>query len=537
MPQFRWLLLGLACSAATLLANAALLSLAAWFLACMAQAGISGVFFNYHLPAAGIRALAVVRTVGRYAERLFSHEATFRLLTSLRVFFFTRLEPLAPAGLSDLHSGDVFSRIKSDIDSLDEFYLRMILPILSALTVLTVLFVFVCTYSPFMALYLALVWAAAGMALPLSILRLGLSSGKKKVASLAAMRILTVDLIRGLEELIVFGRSRDLCSDLDRENRHQTALLSRLSRLEAFSEGGLVLLTGLALWGVLMIAIPLVEHGTLSAEELPMLTVLALLSFEGIQPLPSAFKAWGNIRASAERLFSIIDQRPAIRDPEQHLPDPTEWGIEFNHVHFTYPGRQRPVHADFNLAVKSGEKLGLIGPTGSGKTSLIGLLLRFYECGQGDILLGGQPITGYASERLRSFIGVIAQDTYLFNASIRENLSLADPEAQDEALYAALKTAKLDDFVRFLPQALDTQVGQAGIKLSGGQARRLAIARALLKKAPILILDEPTEGLDPETETALWQTLETVMAGKTVILITHRDAGLAYMDRVVSLQP
>lgn len=535
--QWRWLFLGICCSAVTLLANAALLSLAAWFLACMAQAGISGVYFNYHLPAAGIRALAAVRTLGRYAERLFSHEATFRLLTTLRVWFFSRLEPLAPAGLKGMHSGDIFSRIKSDIDTLDEFYLRFILPMISAFFVLVALFVFVFRYSPAIALYMTLLWAAAGMVLPLATLRLGAPLGAGQVASFAAMRTMAVDLIRGMEELIVFGRSKDQLFALERENKIQAAVQARLSRLDAFSDAGMVFCIGLSLWGVLLLAIPLVENGSLSGENLPMLAVLALLSFEGVQPLPSAFKAWGRIRASAARLFSIIDQRPAVSEPGRDLPDPADWGIEFNHVHFTYPERQRPVHVDLNLDVKSGEKLGLIGPTGSGKTSLIGLLMRFYACGQGDILLGGQTISGYTSEKLRSFIGVIAQDTYLFNASIRENLLLADPEAHDEALYAALETARLDEFVRSLPQKLDTPVGQAGTKLSGGQARRLAIARALLKKAPILILDEPTEGLDPETETALWQTLETVMAGKTVILITHRDAGLAYMDRVVSLQP
>ena len=535
IPQWPWLLLGVCCSAATLLANAALLSLAAWFLACMAMAGISGVPFNYHLPSAGIRALAIVRTLGRYAERLFSHEATFRLLTTLRVWFFSRLEPLAPAGLKGMHSGDVFSRIKSDIDNLDEFYLRFILPMISAFFVLAAVFVFVFRYSPGIGLYMTLLWAAAGIALPLAILRLGFPWGARQVASFAGMRTIAVDLIRGMEELIVFGRSKDLLVALERENKNQAAVQARLSRLEAFSEAGMVLCIGLSLWGVLMLAIPLVENGALSGENLPMLIVLALLSFEGVQPLPSAFKAWGRIRASAGRLFSIIDQRQAVREPGQNLPDPGDWGIEFKNVYFTYPERDRPVHKDFSFDVKSGEKLGIIGPTGSGKTSIISLLMRFYECGAGDILLGGQHIAGYTSEKLRSWIGVIAQDTYLFNASIRENLALADPKAQDDALYAALKTARLDEFVRSLPRKLETQVGQAGMKLSGGQARRLAIARTILKKAPVLILDEPTEGLDPETETALWKTLETVMAGKTVILITHREAGLAYMDRVVSL--
>ncbi|HET97253.1 MAG TPA: ABC transporter ATP-binding protein, partial [Desulfurivibrio alkaliphilus] len=222
-------------------------------------------------------------------------------------------------------------------------------------------------------------------------------------------------------------------------------------------------------------------------------------------------------------------------DPPAGAAPPQEWSLEFCRVTFTYPGRTRPVVENLDFRVAAGEKLGIVGATGSGKSSLVNLLLKFYPPNGGEILIGGEPIGRYPAAQVRSWLGVISQETYLFNASVRENLLLADPDADDEALYRALASARLEGFVRALPAGLDTQVGQAGLKLSGGQARRLALARTILKKAPLLILDEPTEGLDAATEQALWQTLAPVMAERTVILISHRPAGLEYMDRVISL--
>lgn len=525
--------MGVLCSSVTLLANAALLSLAAWFLACMALAGISGLAFNYHLPAGGIRTLAIVRTLGRYAERLISHQATFRLLTDLRVWFFSRLEPIAPAGIKSIHSADIFSRIKSDIDNLDEFYLRFALPVISSFFVLSAVFIFILQFSLTMAMYMGIIWILTGVVLPLFTRYLGSLTGKEQIQSFVSMRKNCVDLVRGLEELMVFGQNRDAVQMLKKENQKQSEIQSKFTRIEALSESGMILFTGLALWGILIIIIPLIEHGAFSPQNLPMLTVLALLSFEGLQQFPSAMKAWGKTRASAERLFSIIDQSPIIKEPDKNIPEPETWDIEFKNVTFTYPDRVFSVHENFSLRIESEEKIGILGPTGSGKSSIINLLLRFYVNEKGDILIGGQKITSFESHRIRSWIGVVAQDTYLFNASIRDNLLIADPVASDQELYKALANAELDNFVRSLPDGLDTMVGQAGAKLSGGQARRLSIARTLLKKSRILILDEPTEGLDPKTENALWETLWEIMNQKTVILITHRNAGLKYMDRTV----
>ncbi|HET97330.1 MAG TPA: thiol reductant ABC exporter subunit CydC, partial [Desulfurivibrio alkaliphilus] len=301
LPQWPWLLLGVGCALLTLLANAALLSLAAWFLAGMALAGISGAPYNYHLPAAGIRTLAIIRTLGRYAERYFSHAATFQLLSSLRVWFFTRLEPLAPAGLGHLHSGDLFSRLKADIDHLDEFYLRFLLPLMTAAAGLALIFAFVYRFSPPLALYLALLWALTGIALPLVLLRLGYQHGVNQVHSLSRMRSTAIDLLRALEELVIFGQSAKLRRELAQECRQQAVIQTGFVRLAAWAEAGMTLGIGLAMAGGLLLLIPLVERGSLPGANLPMLAILALISFEGVQQLPVAFNAWGRIRTSAQR--------------------------------------------------------------------------------------------------------------------------------------------------------------------------------------------------------------------------------------------
>ncbi len=535
-PSWIWLMLGLGASVLTLLANTALLSLAAWFVTCMALAGAGVVTFSYTLPLAALHLLAGLRILGRYAERLLSHEGTFRLLTGLRVFFFSRLEPLAPAALHDLHSGDLFGRIKADIDQLDEFYLRIALPISSAAIVLCLILIFLGYFSWMLAGYLLVLWFMAGIALPLLTMRLGYASGREQVFSMSRMRTQVVDLIRGLEELTVFGKNQEFLNRLTRENRTLCWLQTKSARLQGLSEAGMTLMLGLALWGMLFWAIPHVQNGTLTPEHLSLLAVLALISFEAVQQLPGALQAWGRIRASAERLFQIIDREPAIQVPESFSHHPRNWEIEFREVHFTYPDSSEPALANASFRAGEGEKLGVVGATGSGKTSLINLILRFYPFSSGDILLGGRSICDYHPEKMRSWIGVIAQQPYLFNSSIRENLLLAHPEAEEPELYAALRTARLEEFVLSLPDKLDTQVGRAGLSLSGGQARRVAIARTILKQAPILLLDEPTEGLDPQTEQDLLSTLEPLMAGRTVLFITHKEKGLQYMDRVLSME-
>ncbi|MBR9982201.1 MAG: thiol reductant ABC exporter subunit CydC [Desulfatitalea sp.] len=537
LARWPWLLLGLVCAIVALLANAALLTLAGWFLASMALAGVQGQMFNYFLPAAGIRLLAILRSLGRYAERLFTHDATLRLLADLRVHFFKRLEPLVPGGLPDMHSAELFSRLRADIDTLDHFYLRMFIPALAALGVMVGGYLFLSAFDRPMALMILGLWLVAGVLLPWLTLRLGRSAGVRQIETAAQLRRQVVDSLQGLEELRVYGAAR--------QQRHHVEHLSQIlltsqrtqARLESFAQGAVGLAAGLAMWLVLIVGIPLLAAGHWSGATLPMLTVFALISFEAMQPLPGAWRMWGQIRTAATRVLEITTAPPPVPDPASIPPDPTDLAIQIQGLTFTYPGAAVPTLDGLDLDLPPLSRTAIVGPAGTGKTTLMHLLLRFWDYDRGEIMLGGRSLRAYTGEQVREKIAIVSQHVFLFNATIAENLRLANPEASDDTLMEAARAARIDDFILSLPAGLDTPVGPFGTHLSGGQTRRLAVARALLKNAPILILDEPTEGLDEPTEQALWQTLEPVMRHRTVLLITHRPAGLEYMDQICELAP
>lgn len=536
LARWPWLLFALACAVLSLLANAALLTLAAWFLASMALAGATGQGFNYFLPAAAIRSMAILRSLGRYAERLFAHDVTLRLLADLRVHFFKRLEPLVPGGLPETHSADLLSRMRADIDTLDHFYLRMLLPALAALCVMLCGFLFLAAFDRPLALAVLSLWLAAGLLLPWFTERLGRRAGSRQTRCTALLRREVVDSLQGLEELMVYGATEP--------QRARVAQLSQallrdqriLARLESFSQGAVGFAAGIAMWLVLLAGIPLAADGRWSGATLPMLAIFALISFEALQPLPGAWRMWGQVRAAALRVLEITAASPPVPDPAPVPPDPQHMDIRIRNLTFTYPGRSRPALHDLNLNLPYRARTAIVGPPGSGKTTLLHLLLRFWDYDRGEILLHNRPLREYTGEQIRARIAVVSQHVFLFNATIAENLRLARPAATDAELLEAARAARIDDFIRTLPAGLDTPVGQFGARVSGGQARRLAVARALLKDAPILILDEPTEGLDPETEDALWKTLEPIMQERTVLLITHRPAGIELMDTVCALR-
>jgi ATP-binding cassette, subfamily C, bacterial CydC len=530
-----WLLLGLACSVLTVLANMALLAVAAWFLACMALAGASGAVFNYYVPAAAIRTLAIVRSIGRYAERLLSHDAALRLLADLRTLFFNRLVPLAPAGIQNMHSADMFSRLRADIDILDNFYLRLLVPAAAALCVTACAFLFFWGFDPGLALGLAGLWLVAGALLPLFCLHRDVLPGSQQISKASSMRQLVVDGVQKMEELLVYAGQDAQRNRVLKESHDLIRLQARSAGLENFSHAAVGLAASLGMWLVLMIGIPLVTSGAWKPQWLPMLAVLAMAGFESIAPLPGAWRMWGQIRAAAKRILDITAASPPVPEPDRPADLPWHCDLRIQGLGFHYPGRPEPILRDITLDLPQGRRIGIIGPSGSGKTTLQQILLRFWDYSQGRILLGGEDLRDCAGEDVRARMALVSQHVFMFNATIAENLRLGDPLASDEQLLSAARTAQLEEVIQSLPQGLNSPVGQFGARLSGGQLRRLAVARALLKNAPILILDEPTEGLDQETEKHFWHHLEPVMRRRSVLLITHRPAGLEYMDQVYRL--
>ncbi|NNC22906.1 thiol reductant ABC exporter subunit CydC [Salinisphaera sp. USBA-960] len=531
----RLLAAGVALSVVVILANVALLALSGWFITAMALAGLGVGTINYFTPAAGIRALAIIRTFGRYGERLVTHEATLRVLARLRVWFYEHLEPLAPARLQFYRGGDLLSRIRADIDTLDHFYLRVLAPGIAAAVTVALLAGFLSLFSAPIALINIAGLLLAGVGLPLWMQRLGVRPGARVVNRRSDLRAAVADGARGLGELKVYQAVDRQAERIEQLSEQLTAPQRQQARIDGLASalGGLA--THLSLWLVLVIAIPLVTATRLEAPQLAMIVFFVLASFEAVAPLPVAFQSLGETIAAARRIFEIVDSEPAVADPPYEAERPASFGLRLDRVSMRYDVANAWALANVDLQVAAGERVAVVGATGSGKSSLFNVLLRFWPYQHGQIEIGGQPLDSFCGETMRRWCAVITQQTRLFNTTIRANLRLAWPEADDTALYAALDQAYVGQEIRALPHGLDTIVGETGTRLSGGQARRVAIARAFLKDAPILLLDEPTEGLDAVSERAVLQALETLMAGRTTLIITHRPQTLAYIDHVVVL--
>ena len=535
-PYARWMLSGIALSSTVVIANVGLLALAGWFIASMALAGIGGPGVEYFAPAAGIRALAILRTGGRYGERLVTHEATFRLIARLRVWFYEHLEPLAPARLQHYRGGDLLSRIRADIDSLDNLYLSLIVPSIAALISVVAMVAFLFLFSHPVALADGAGLLFVGVALPLLARRFGSAPGCRAVALRSDLRAAVSDTVRGLGELVVcraFARQRAtvsrLASELVAAGRRQAILGAASSALSGLG-------AHLTMWLALVLAIPLVAGHALPGPDLAMIALFVLASFEAVAALPLAFGTLGETLAAAGRIFEIVDAAPAVTEPAIAAAALTRFDLRIEGLRMRYANDAPWALDGVDLIVPQGGSLGVVGPSGSGKTSLLNVLLRFWDYQEGCVAVGGVSLRALGGDSMRGLCAVVSQQTHLFNTSVRENLRLARPDAGEAELHAALRDAALLDEVLVMPKGLDTIVGETGTRLSGGQARRLALARAFLKDAPLLFLDEPTEGLDAASEHLVLQAVATLMRDRTTVLITHHRQALRLVDDAVKLE-
>jgi ATP-binding cassette subfamily C protein CydC len=390
-------------------------------------------------------------------------------------------------------------------------------------------------FDPLLALVELILLGLAGVALPLLLNRLAAPTGKRINTLTSDLRASLVDDLQGLGELLVDGADERHGARIDQLSHKLAKAQSRMSHFDGIAQGAVGLCANLAMWLITLSAIPMIHQGELAPAHLSMLALFALASFEAIAPLPAAFKDIGETLAAARRIFTLVESEPAVVEPSSPTRMPQDLTLNLQKISFTYPETDSPaLHSlDFNLPV--GGRIALLGPSGSGKTTLLQLLLKFRTPDPGCITLGEIPYTSLSGEEIRSRFAVATQYNHLFNASIRDNLLLANPTADQHSLEGACRVAMIHDFIAAQPEGYDTQVGELGLRLSGGQVRRLAIARALLKEAPILILDEPTEGLDPHTELLMMDNILQWSEGRSLLLITHRLRGLDRMDQILLL--
>ena len=515
------------------LANLALLGLAGWFIAAMAAAGLASTAINYFTPAAGIRAFAIIRTAGRYVERLVNHDATLRLLSRLRGWVYRRIEPLAPAVLARYRRGDILTRLIADVDQLDNAWLRIFSPVVVALFAAVVMISVLCLISlPVAGLDLALL-AMVGVVFPILTQRLGRRAADRASIGAAEIKSELVDDFEGLAELQALGADVPRREAFANRNRDLVRMQDRGLTIEAAALGAVVFATGIAVALAWLLAAPDAASGRMDPLYLPLLVFFVLASLEAVQGLPGAFRALGDTLAAARRIFEIADEPSLVHEPAVPVTTVERPDLAFENVRLRY-GPDRGWALDgVSFALLAGKAVAVVGPSGAGKSSLVQLLLRFVDPDSGAVRLGDTSLDAYALETVRTQFAWAAQATRLFSTTIRENLRLARPSADDDTLWSALDTAGLAGEVRALARGLDSFVGAGGLMLSTGQARRLMLARAWLYDAPILVLDEPTEGLDAANERAVIRTLTERRGSRSLLLITHRLAGLERMDEIV----
>ncbi|WP_329229203.1 thiol reductant ABC exporter subunit CydD [Streptomyces canus] len=482
------------------------------------------------------RAFGIGRAVFRYAERLVSHDAVLRMLADTRVAVYRSLERLAPAGLRTARRGDLLSRLVSDVDALQDYWLRWLLPAGAALVVSTASVAFTVWLLPEAGAALAVGLLAAGVGVPLITGAVARRAERRLAPARGELATRVTDLLTGTAELTVAGALPARTAEARRADGVLTRIASRAATATALGDGLTALICGLTVTATALVGAQAVASGRLGGVAMAVVVLTPLAAFEAVLGLPLAVQYRQRVRRSAERVHEVLDAPEPVREPEPARQAPASpFPVVLKGLTTRHEGQDRDALTGLDLNLAEGRRIAVVGASGSGKTTLAQVLLRFLDADAGTYTLGGVDAYGLHSDGVRRLVGLCAQDAHLFDSSVRENLLLAKKDATEDELRNALERARLLDWAESLPDGLGTLVGEHGALLSGGQRQRLALARALLADFPVLVLDEPAEHLDLPTADALTADLLAATEGRTTLLITHRLAGLESVDEVVVL--
>ncbi|MEU3890730.1 thiol reductant ABC exporter subunit CydD [Streptomyces sp. NPDC029041] len=482
------------------------------------------------------RAFGIGRAVFRYAERLVSHDAVLRMLADTRVAVFRRLERLAPAGLRRVRRGDLLSRLVADVDALQDYWLRWLLPAGAALVVSAASVGFTAWLLPEAGAVLAAGLLAAGVGVPLITGAVARRAEHRLAPARGALATRVADLLTGTAELTVAGALPARTTQTREADGALTRIAARAATATALGDGLTALISGLTVTAAALAGAQAVAAGRLDGVAMAVVVLTPLAAFEAVLGMPLAVRYRQRVRRSAQRVYEVLDAPEPVAEPERPRQAPASpFPVVVRGLTARHAGQDREALDGLDLTLEEGRRIAVVGPSGSGKTTLAQVLLRFLDVEAGSYTLAGVDASGLHGDDVRGLVGLCAQDAHLFDSSLRENLLLARKDATEEQLRAALGRARLLEWADGLPDGLDTLVGEHGARLSGGQRQRLALARALLADFPVLVLDEPAEHLDLATADALTADLLSVTEGRTTLLITHRLAGLDGVDEVIVL--
>lgn len=533
-----WLWSGLAVCLVTILANIGLLSTSGWFITSSAIAGLAALegayHFNIHAPGAAVRGFALLRTISRYGERIVTHEATFRALAELRIWIFKKLRPLAPAGLEKFRSGDLLSRMTSDVDMLDKLYLRLLVPTTLAFLASCFFALMILRFLPALALPFCGIIFCSLILLPYWSQKTGGKASQETLTHLGDLRTAFIDHCQGLSDLI---------SNQADQRSHQNLLATHSKLLEAqikehqvqtISQSGNLFLGSAVIFLFLLIGLPAILNQEIEAAFLALLILGVMAVTEATAPIAMAFQQVAQTKLAARRILEIAETH-TLKDnllPQTAYPTDVDQ-ISFVQCSYQYPNRSSKALDNISVTLKKGERIALIGDSGSGKSTFMNLLMGFRAPTEGKILIGQQNSAQIAADDITLHQSYMEQRTHLFSAPLRDNLLIANPNASDAELITILQKVGLEKLLKTLPNGLSSWLGEHGSRLSGGQARRVALARLLLRPSTLYLFDEPTEGLDRATEADIMATILKETEGKTILLSTHRHHSLKQMDRIL----
>ena len=527
------LILGLVLMILGLGSSMGLLTVSGWFLAATAIAGL-GTLFNFFYPSASVRGLAIGRTVMRYFEKIVTHDATFRILSKLRVQVFEKIIPLSPAVLNRYRNSDLLNRLVSDVDTLDSLYLRLLAPFFTAAFVIIAMTIGLSFVNIPLALGLGLFLLILLIIIPTVFYRLGQQFGERLIQARATYRTQFLEFIQAQAELLLFNAEDKLKEKMSVTEKTWQEDQAQEAKLSGFSTALVLFLNGLLISGMLWFA----SNADFGTDEyrtayIALFTFAALAAFEIIMPLGAAFLHIGQVIAAAERVTEIIEQKPLVEFNGSEEFETKVRLISAKNLSFSYPGQETLVLKNLTLDLEQGQKIAILGKTGSGKSSLLQLLVRNYDANQGQLLLAEKPISAYSENTLRNQICFLTQRVHVFSDTLRQNLQFASAdEISDEKMIEVLHQVGLSKLLEQEEKGLNLWLGDGGRPLSGGEQRRLGLARILLNNAPILLLDEPTEGLDRETERHILRLILQHAENKTLIMVTHRLSSIEQFDKI-----